>query len=56
MTRIPETKPGHLAQFGPLNHPKSTTGPRKGGMAYAFKKRIKEQPAPVLGWERKERR
>jgi hypothetical protein len=53
MTRIPETKPGHLAQFGPLNHQRSKNGPRKGGAAYQFKKAVKDQPAPELGWETK---
>jgi hypothetical protein len=50
MSRIPETKPGHLAQFGPLNHPRRPQGSQKGGSAYQFRKTIKEAPAPQLGW------
>lgn len=53
MSRIPETKPGHLAQFGPLLHPKSIRGSSKGGKAYQFRKNVKEQKAPELGWKRK---
>jgi hypothetical protein len=55
MNKIPATKPGHLAQFGPLNHQKSETGPRKGGHAYAFKKRILEAKPIELGWKQKGR-
>lgn len=55
MSRIPATRPGHLAQFGPLNHPPSKRGSAKGGMATRFKKMFKNQPAPVLGWKAKEK-
>jgi len=54
MSRIPETKPGHLAQFGPLIHKKSERAARKGGNAYQFRKNVKEQPAPALGWNKTE--
>jgi len=54
MSRIPETKLGHLAQFGPLIHAKSVRGAHKGGNAYQFSKNVKEQKAPELGWKRGE--
>jgi len=47
-----QAKPGHLAQFGPLNH-QSKRGPSKGGKAFAFRLKIKLQPPVELGWKPK---